>query len=180
MVILVSISELNDWHQLSLTGSKWVCVYPSYHLRMETDLVSKILFFNTIWWTNPRNKVILRIKVFGYVTLCSWCFLFFWKNAMPASSKADGSNPWRWRHYIMFLCNVRKYQSSNTVSYSTRSRSSRKLLWKPPVSHSTPRVTYHLYKPSELNLIYYFTETVALFCNRRTSYPAHANLWAVD
>jgi len=45
MVKLVSITELNDWHQLSLTGSKWVCAYPSVHLRMETDLVSEILFF---------------------------------------------------------------------------------------------------------------------------------------
>jgi len=182
MVNLVSITELNGWHQLSLTRSKWVCAYPSLHLRMETDLVSEILFFfNTIWWTNPRKKVILRIKVSGYVTLCCWCFLFFWKNVMPASLKVDGSNPWRWRHYIMFLSNVRKYQSSKTVSYPRRSQCSRKLLWKPPVSHSAPCVTYHLYKPSELNIISYFTEMVVLFCNRGTSYPAaHANLWAVD
>jgi hypothetical protein len=99
------------------------------------------IVFNTIWWTNPRNKVILRIKVFGYVTLCCWCFLFFWKNAMPASLKVDGSNPWRQRHYIIFLCNVRKYQFSNTVSYPRRSQCSRKLLWKTPVSHSTPCIT---------------------------------------
>lgn len=43
-----------------------------------------------------------------------------------------------------------------------------------------PCVIYHLQKPSELNFISYFTETVVLFCSRGTSYPAYAHPWAVQ
>lgn len=111
MLILVSITEFNNWHKLPLTGSKWVCVSPPLHLRLEIDLVSEILFcfFNTIWWRNPRNTEILRIQVFLYIALCCWCFPTLRKNVMPSPSRADGPNPCRWRHYIMLLWNVRKY-----------------------------------------------------------------------
>jgi hypothetical protein len=138
------------------------------------------VLFNSIWSINPRNKVILRIKVFGYVTLCYWCFLFFWKNAMPESSKVDGSNPWKWRHYIMFLCNVRKYQSSNTVSYPRRPQVLKKTVVKTSglTQYSICHISSLQIFRTEFNFL--FHRNCSTFCNRGTSYPAHANLWAVD